>query len=109
MSEAGIVDLPHYGDGEIDSVIRNRVCARCYGHLTLDADHDAPREYRWVARCLRCGNAWHGATVSRRYAENLAAQGRAEYDEILHNPDLQDILPPRPKQSEAELLRELGY
>lgn len=102
-------DLPRYRDDEIDHIIRYRICARCYGHLLKDVDRSAPIERRWLALCPVCGDAWHGAHISRLYYEKLLARGKSEYWEVVCNPDLKDILPTRPKPDPAQLLKELGY
>lgn len=97
------VQIGSYPDGVIDRVLYHRVCARCYGDLVK-----APAQNRqWTAACPKCGEAWQGATVSRKYALALGQRALAEYWEVKFNPALQDLFP-RPKKTEKQLLAELG-
>lgn len=98
-------DLPTYSDERIGGIIRFRVCARCYGPLVK---YPAP-ERRWYATCPDCGEAWHGAHVSKAYAEGLAAKAHVDYLDVIFNPALADILPAREKHTEAELVSQLGF
>ena len=92
-----------YPDGVIDQMLGRRVCARCYGDLVKNP---APGR-EWSLECPNCGQAWHGATVSRAYAVRLGQRAAGEYLEVKYNPALRDIFP-REQRSEAELLKELG-
>ncbi len=93
-----------YQDGIIDRVISRRVCARCYGDLVKTMADDRT----WGLICPKCGDTWHGATVSRRYAERLGQQAMNEYLEVRHNPALRDVLGIE-RSSEAEIMKDLGF
>ena len=96
--------IPRYSDGEIDKIIRDHVCARCYSDLSKVP---AP-ERTWQAVCLACGDAWHGATIHRSTAERRAQQAIAELGEVKFN--LRDLFPNPHRGKSAELLlEEIGY
>ncbi len=89
-------------DGKIDQFIQRRVCARCYSDLQRDF---APGSM-WTVRCPTCGDAWGGATVSRKYAEGLGQQALAEYSELKYSrPDLF----PQVKKSAKDAIKDLGF
>jgi hypothetical protein len=91
-------------DGEIDRFLRRRVCARCYGDLRkVPAD-----DRKWEAVCLSCGDAWQGATISRKGAERRGQQALAELWEVKAN--LKDLFPnPHQNKPTRQILAELGY
>lgn len=93
-----------YQDGVVEQVIGRRVCARCYGDLVKVP---APNRM-WALECPACGDAWHGATVSRAYAVRLGQRAANEYLEVKYNPALKDLFP-REQHSEADLLKDLGF
>jgi hypothetical protein len=74
-----------FQDGQIDLFLRRRVCARCYGDLAK-----RPADNRmWQAYCPRCGDAWHGATISSKTAGRRGQAAIAELWEVKRNlPDL---------------------
>ena len=95
---------PLLPDGEIEKFVRARVCARCYGDLRIS---EAPGRL-WLADCPRCGTAWKGATVSRKYAEGLGQKGLAEAREVKAN--LPDLFPNVHRgKSTRQVLNELGF
>jgi hypothetical protein len=99
------IDLPTYADGEIDHILMRRVCARCFGHLVKS---EAPGRM-WYALCPECGEAWHGAHISKRTAERMAEKAKLEYWEVRYSPALQDILPKQEKRTVKKLLEDLGF
>lgn len=93
-----------YNDGEIDGVLRKRVCARCYGDLVK---RPAP-ERKWEAVCLTCGEAWGGTTIARSTAERRGQRALAEALEVRQT--LPDLFPnPHKGKSVAQLITELGF
>lgn len=91
-------------DGVIDKLIRDNVCARCYGDLVK-----VPVEGRlWQPVCQTCGDAWGGTTIRRSTAERRAQQALADLIEVKHN--LCDLFPnPHHGKSFKQLLSELGF
>lgn len=98
-------DLPAWDDNKIGRILRSRCCARCYGHLVK---HPAP-ERKWYALCPDCGDAWHGAHISKRTVEMIEQKALVDYRDVIFNPALADILPVREHRSEAELISQLGF
>lgn len=91
-------------DGEIDKVLRYRVCARCYGDMRKVATDNR----LWVAVCPACLDTWGGATISRRTAEMRGQRALAELWEVQAN--LPDLFPNPHKGKEAKIiLSELGF
>lgn len=99
-----ILSQTTYTDEEIGRILKKRVCARCYGHLTQFPGPDRT----WIVKCLQCGDAWGGTHISRYTAERRAARGLAEAQEVKQN--LSDLFPnPNKGKSAKQLLEELGY
>ena len=95
-------EIATYADGEIDRVLTFRVCARCYGDLTK-----FPADGRmWQAKCLACGETWHGTTISRLTAEKMGQKALADYRDVRET--LREFFP-RAKKSVGENLAELGF
>lgn len=92
-----------YLDGEIDRILRRRVCARCYEDLQK---REAPGR-TWEAYCANCGDVWGGRTISRWTAERRGQRALAEAWEVKAN--LRDLFPnPHKGRPAKELIRELG-
>lgn len=90
-------------DGEIDRVMRCRVCARCYGDLLK---REAPGR-TWEAYCPTCGEAWGGRTLSRWTAERMGQRALAEALEV--RVTLADLFPnPHRGKTAEQILQELG-
>lgn len=89
--------------GYADMFASRRVCARCYGDLSV-----MPGDHRtWTAECPTCGDAWGYATISRAYAEQLGQRALAERREATEN--LPDLFPnPHKGKSPNQILKELG-
>jgi hypothetical protein len=94
--------VPTFQEGDIDTFIRRRVCARCYHDLEKKLADD--RMYEAV--CPICEGAWGYATVSRKYAESLGQKALADYFIVREN--LPDLFP-RQKRTEKQLLSSLGF
>jgi hypothetical protein len=92
-----------YQQGEVDIILRDRICARCYGHL-LKRDV-ASNQYEVF--CPKCGDEWGGATISKKYAERLGQKALIEYREVKVN--LPDLFNDKTGKSETDLLKDLGF
>jgi hypothetical protein len=92
-----------YLDGEIDRILRRRVCARCFEDLQK---REAPGR-TWEAYCPTCGDAWGGRHISRWTAERRGQRALAEALEV--RVTLVDLFPNPHKGKPAEqILRGLG-
>ena len=91
-----------YQDGEIDKVIRSRVCARCYGRL----DKRPIEGRRWAAICPVHGNIELIGHVSKSWAEHLGQQYIAEYWEVKEN--YPDLFGRQEARQAGVVLQELG-
>lgn len=100
---------PVFHDGEIDQFLVRRVCARCYSELAKrDGPDFSAKNHEYEAYCPQCGDAWHYATVSRSYAEQLGQQALANAWEVSRN--LPDLFPnPHHGKPAEQLLAELGF
>lgn len=85
-------------------MVKNRVCARCYGDLSMMGVGFPNFE----VSCPDCGDTWGFTHVSRKYAERLGQRALEERIEVKEN--LADLFPnPHKGKSEQQILEELGF
>lgn len=84
------------------TTIRDYVCARCYGHLTLFAD----KEERWNIVCQNCGPA--SGFVTKTYANRRKSESHGEKLEVDQLLDRLGIIK-KQHRSQEQNLHELGF
>lgn len=92
---------------EAQKMIRDNVCARCYGDLVIYHERQEGKIEN-VAKCPHCGDAWNGATLRRKTAERMGQRAAVEVQEIKAN--MPDLFPsPHAGKGAKKILSELGF
>jgi DNA-directed RNA polymerase subunit RPC12/RpoP len=90
---------------QAEKVLRDYVCAGCYGHLVTDFV-ETDRNARLV-RCPSCGDG--RGFVTRKYAERRQSESIGEA--LVARKNLERAMPVlrRPERPTSDLLSELGF
>jgi hypothetical protein len=102
--------LPDYVMGfepfEIDDVVTNYVCPVCHGQLTA---FDVPMERIYIIVCPEHGNVEQIGRVRRESVNSEMERARRQFDIVINNlPEFWGELK-RPKYTEAENMKTLGF
>ncbi len=92
---------------EAEEIVRDYVCASCYGLLTI---HCVDFSMADVA-CKECGPVCECGRVTKRAVAAETERAKHQFDQVVKNladlyPDL--AFPPKQK-TEQEILKELGF
>jgi DNA-directed RNA polymerase subunit RPC12/RpoP len=96
-----------YGSSQMPLIVRDYVCAHCWGMLT--AEHAEDRA-NWIIKCVRCGDGV--GFVSKYYIDKRKQTDRAEFQEVNNLLKSLNIIEDTSKfdgKSNEQILEELGF
>jgi hypothetical protein len=83
------------------TTVRDYVCAHCWGRLVMNITKDG-----WEVTCIK---GHETGFVTKAFAEARRAESQVEKVEVNELLRRVGVLPERPKKTEEQILKELGY